>query len=497
MMKKLFISIFTIWVGVGGIFNLNYLYRQNDVYATEPVAPTDSATDDDPGTPTGDTPTEDEPPIISDQIPELYIKAINPGYTVDKISNVGEMIEIGSRTSDAPISLAGITIGYTNSSGNDSVLSEFPEHAWMSGETLLLRLASSPDSDLANITYTKTLAMKGGLTLYRGEEVLDSVCWTGKDDCAKDFKSAKPTVLVRNLTTGDFEHLLVDDYEVKYSPDNYTITSESTSEEEAAPKPSQCRGMVFSEILSYYETLKSEQFIEFHNNSAEQILTDGCQVRYKNKLYTLSGILTADGYVAYYPSDLGFNLTKNPTNSNTIELIDTDGAVIDKLTYPNGQRKATSYAFIGYDEVGEEIWKVTYAPTPGAANNYQEYKTCEAGKVINEATGNCVKVATVTEKVCKAGQYLNPLTGRCRNYPTTTEKTCKEGYYLNPDTGRCRKIIENTGADYSVEPESYTEESSFIALYAVLGVVAVGLIYLIYEFRHEIKKIFVKIFRRK
>ena len=116
--------------------------------------------------------------------------------------------------------------------------------------------------------------------------------------------------------------------------------------------------------------------------------------------------------------------------------------------------------------------------------------------MLNEATGNCVKLSKVTNKICPKGQYLNILTGRCKKNETAKEKTCKEGYYLNPDTGRCRKLKENKGADYSVEPENYEESSSFVALYAVLGVAGAGVIYLIYEFRHEIKKLFGRVFRR-
>ena len=116
--------------------------------------------------------------------------------------------------------------------------------------------------------------------------------------------------------------------------------------------------------------------------------------------------------------------------------------------------------------------------------------------MINEATGNCVKVTEAKTKICKEGQYLNILTGRCRKIPTTKEKTCKEGYYLNSETNRCRKIKDNTGADYSLVPESYEEKSSFAALYAVLGVVAVGLGYLVYEFRHEIGRLWRKVCQR-
>lgn len=446
---------------------------------------------DDAANDAGESVEDDEELEGSVELPEFYIKAINPGYTIDGKSNVGEMIEIARRESDDLVSLAGLAVGYTNSSGNTSIIFEFPENSWMVGESVLLRLASSPGNELAAVNYTKTLAFKAELSLKMGEEVIDTVCWTGKEGCYKDFKSSKPTVLLRNLETGEFEH--VAEYEPVYHADDYYL--EVIKEEEGyGQAASQCKGLKFSEILSYYETSKSEQFIELYNTNAEQVLLDGCQIRYKNKNYLLSGVVGAEGYIVYYPTE--FSLTKNPTNGNTLELIDVNGEVVDVLKYPNGQRKGTAYAWIGYDEKGEDLWKVTYAPTPGEPNNYQEFKSCDEGKVLNEATGNCVKLSKVTNKICPKGQYLNILTGRCKKNETAKEKTCKEGYYLNPDTGRCRKIKENKGADYSVEPENYEESSSFVALYAVLGVAGAGVIYLIYEFRHEIKKLFGRVFRR-
>ena len=77
-------------------------------------------------------------------------------------------------------------------------------------------------------------------------------------------------------------------------------------------------------------------------------------------------------------------LTKNPNNSNDLEIVDTDGTIVHKMTYLNGQRKGTAFAWIGYNEVGKEIWRTTFAPTPGEPNNFQEFKTCETGKVLNE-----------------------------------------------------------------------------------------------------------------
>lgn len=424
-------------------------------------------------------------------LPEIYIRAVNPGYTMDGISNVGEMIEIGRKNSDEPILLAGLTISYTNTSGTAMTLVEFPEHSWMTGESILLRLASSPGHELAAMNYSKTLAFKAGpLALMRGEEVIDGVCWTGKEGCMREFKSSEPTTLVRNVETGVFEHLI--DYEPVYYEKSYLVEEEDEPLEE---KASQCAELRFSEVLSYYEETRAEQFIEFYNASSEQILMDGCQIKYKNKLYPISGMIKPENYFARYLND--FSLTKNPTTSNIIELIDTNGKVVDRLEYFNGQRKGTSYAFIGYDGDGRALWKTTFAPTPGEPNNYQEFRTCEAGKVINEATGNCVKVTVVQEKTCPAGQYLNPLTGRCRKLETVTAKTCKEGYVLNEGTGRCRKIKENDGADYNLVTEEYEEQTSFVALYAVAGVVAIGVVYIIYEYRHEVIKVVKKLLRRK
>ncbi|MBQ3293047.1 hypothetical protein IJG93_01935 [Candidatus Saccharibacteria bacterium] len=434
--------------------------------------------------------------LVSENLPEIFIKAINPGYTVDGVANVGEMIEIG-RSSDDLESLAGLKIGYINSSGNETTLVDFSKYLWSAGESILLRLASSPGAELAHVQYTKTLAFRAGpLLIRRGDEIIDTVCWIGGEGCVAAFNSSNPTTLVRDLDTGEFRHL--SNYEPTFTEGNLKMveTGVDSSDDGVKEVYNKCKGVVFSEILSYYESSPTEQFIELYNSSHENISVDGCFVRYKNKKYELSGVVGPEGYLVRYLND--FRLTKNPTTSNVLELIDVNGDVLDRLEYFNGQKKGTSYAFIGYDDLGAEIWKTTYAPTPGEPNNYQEFRTCEAGKVINEATGNCVKVTSLAEKICGEGKYLNILTGRCKSNESSSSgtKECKEGYYYNEETKRCRKIKENDGAEYALVPETFNEETSFVALYLVLGVVGVGLIYIIYEFRHDIGRIFRKIMRR-
>jgi len=296
----------------------------------------------------------DEDDELAWEPPKLFIKAINPGYKIDGISNVGEMIEIArGDKSDEPILLAGAAVGYTNSSGNYSVLAEFPEYSWMTGESILLRLASSPGSELANFSYTKTLAFTAGLDLSINGEIIDEVCWTGKSGCYKAFNSANPTTLVREVKTGEFAQ--VTDYEPVYLAENYHVEAEEAEEGMgaiAAISP-QCKGLQFSEILSYYESLKSEQFIEFYNPGTSAVTLDGCMLKYKNKKHILSGVVEAEGYFVYYP--VGFSLTKNPTNSNRLEILDADGTIVDVLDYPNGQRKGTAYAYLGIDAGGERF----------------------------------------------------------------------------------------------------------------------------------------------
>lgn len=433
--------------------------------------------------------------VFAEEKPELYFKSVNPGYTIDGVNNVGEMFEISyNGNSDKMISLAGVTVRYTNTSGKEAVIVEFPENSYLTGETLLLRLASSPGSELANLVYKKTLAMNAKLTIWRGDELLDIVCFSGKDGCLKSFSKDKPTTLVRNILTGEFEH--VENYEPIYNTKNYIENlDEDKPEEGFGGSEGQCKKLQFSEILSYYAEAQSEQFVEFYNAGTEQILLDGCTLKYKNKIYPLSGIIKSEGYFVREATD--FKLTKNPTNSVILEILDVDNSVVDRLEYPNGQKKGVAYAMIGYGEKGEELWHTTYALTPGEPNIYQEYKTCEEGKVINEETGNCVKVTEIVEKTCAVGQYLNPLTGRCKKIEVGEEKICKEGYYFYEQTGRCRKVIENDGADYNLNEEKGKEGSSFVAIYAVAGVVLVGLVYITYEYRKEIKRIFKQIFRRK
>ncbi len=440
---------------------------------------------------------------------DLIIKSVNPGYKIDGVSDVGELIEL-QNLSDSSISLASFFLRYTNGSGKQTVIVKFPEGSLMTGEYLLLGYQKSNDGS-ADMLYTNSLALNAGpLELIYEDEVVDTVCWTGKEHCAKSFKSSNPTTLVRNLKTGEFQHdtaytpydnsasnnlylppEIPEDPEVDDndgdSDDASHDKSQSDDEKPLAPK---CTKLEFTEIFSYYAEDHSEQFVELFNAGDHEIDLEGCQLKYKNKTYPLSGYIKAGAYLAYYPEN-NFSLTKNPTTSNSIFLLDVNKEVIDELIYEHGQKKSASYAKF-YDQDGSETWRQTYLPTPNAANQFQEFRTCPTGKVINPLTGNCVNATSVlgaTEtKECPAGKYRNPLTGRCKNIETASApKECAEGYERNPETNRCRKITkENEGADFALVPNTSSSSQVFTAIGIVILIIIVGVVYIVLQFRYEI-----------
>lgn len=452
-----------------------------------------------PDVPNVSQPTTDLPI----QNTNLIIKAINPGYTIDGIRDVGEFVELQNNT-DASLSLAGYSLRYTNSSGKQTTLVDFSEGSSMVGEFLLLRLARTSNGADAEMVYTTTLAMSNAnLELLYNGQVIDRVCWSKEDGCSAVFDSKAPSTLVRDDVSGEFIHWFTS-YELHYDPLHPTLqlplepddidNPELPNTPEETPT-AHCHGLEFTEVLSYYSEIQTEQFIELYNVTDQPINLSGCTLSYKKKLYALNGNISPDGYFVIYPHQFTpqFSITKNPNSTNSIELLDIDGSTVDILIYSHGQKKATSYAkFIEAD--GSESWSLTYAPTPGSINVYQEFRTCPTGKVINPATGNCITVTLTsnnTSTECPAGKYRNPLTGRCKKLEssTTEPKPCAEGYERNPETNRCRKIkAENDGAGYALIPATNSSTSTFAAFGLVILLVMLGVVYIILQFRHEIAR---------
>ncbi|MBQ3309082.1 lamin tail domain-containing protein [Candidatus Saccharibacteria bacterium] len=463
--------------------------------------------------------------------PPIAIQAINPGYTTDAGKNSGELIELIKLTEE-DFDLSDISIIYISkpstagAEGKATTLYQFPKGSRFIGDSILLRYQSAPEAitEAQDLVYDTSLAMTGSLVItYPDGDTLNSVCWLGGANCLPIFsttvKSRSYTTIVRDSESGEYFHK--DSYTPVYDPlspglylpPESSIPSSDTpiASDDASKTPNesrslepQCAGIIFSEIYSYYDEDPSEQFIELFNPTDGNIPLLGCQLRYKNKMYPLVSsafTLAPSDYYVYLPNPT-FRLTKNPNTENTIELIDIDGQAVASVVYPHGQKKLASFALMGYNPDGTEIWELSFALTPGLPNQYQQFKSCPEGKVINEATGNCVKAATVSSAIsdCPAGKYRNPATGRCKSLSSSDSSElapCKEGYERNPETNRCRKVKENSGADYPAVPVTGIEEqSTFIALWAILVAVVLGVAYAIFQFRKEINYFFRKIFSK-
>ena len=160
-----------------------------------------------------------------------------------------------------------------------------------------------------------------------------------------------------------------------------------------------------------------------------------------------------------------------------------------------------------------------------------EAPTCKEGYEYVESTGKCYKV-------CADGQIRNPETNRCKKASssdsesdTTSEKatkdvTCKEGYeYVesagkcykacaegqerSPETNRCKKVTTssgsststsskktNNGADYSVDVPETGGATAFIAAGSVVALAVAGLVFVIFQYRVEIRQFIKKHFKK-
>ena len=457
---------------------------------------------------------------------DLLISAVNAGFTgVDGSQQNYDFVELFN-TTGKPLRLAGYSLVYTNSSGNVTVHS-FSAGAILNAEFLVVGYNGSPQFTETEGDYRyrfNLAATTGTVSLLFEGAVVDEVCW-GSAGCNEKYpqfstNAASNLTLARCIADGLVEPCADGKaFELrKYYPeiDFRVLIYEKVEEEMPEDLPS-CKGLIFSEIYTYFEFDYGEQFVELHNPTDEIIEVDDCQIKYKNKNYAMAGELKPGEYLDYRNANL--QLTKNPTSSNVVSLIDSDGTEVASLTYYSGQKKLTSYAWFGVAADGSEIWKQTYAVTPGEENVYQQFKSCPAGKVINPLTGNCINFfEDEALPDCPAGKFRNPETNRCKSYETVTSilKPCEEGYYRNPETNRCkkiavatsiltpckegyernletnrcRKIRENNGANYGVEPVTYADTAAFVAYGALAVVVVGGLLYVVWQFKYEIGRFF-------
>ena len=302
----------------------------------------------------------------AESLPTLHFSAVNAGYKDELSSQNYDFIEL-TKTGD-DLLLASYKIAYYNSSENLAGEITFVENATLVADTLVLGFHKSPQFTNLPDEYlykfgSSGLASTGGrLQLLYEDEIVDELCW-GKTVCDNSFNKfatkqddnrtamrcngecEEPYVYESYYPDPNPEAITILDPEESEEPIDNSEPAENSKEQReeeqlSEPEPIvSCEGLVFTEIFSYFVEDNSEQFVEFYNVSDHAINLDGCYLRYKNKLYPMSGEVQPASF--YVSQDL--TLTKNPNSSLTIELIDDNG-VVASADYPHGQKKGVSYA---------------------------------------------------------------------------------------------------------------------------------------------------------
>ncbi|MFV0484896.1 MAG: hypothetical protein ACK5MU_01540 [Candidatus Saccharimonadales bacterium] len=316
--------------------------------------------------------------------PQLMISAVNAGYTEGETKQNYDFVEIYNTTGE-PVSLDSVRLEYLNSAGNAGGEISFGVGMELNAEYLVLGFAKSPQyvgSD-ANYLYgfggASGLASTAGvLRLYDSDALLDEICW-GNAVCSDGYSKFGTTYETNTSLRRCIVDGLVEKCEdgrglemTKYYP---MISDAALYYKEAEMPEPQCAGLIFSEVYSYFETEAAEQFVEIHNPTDDIVTLAGCMIEYKGKNYEMSGEVFSGEYYVY--QNLEMKLTKNPSSSNEILLIDVDGTEVASVEYYYGQKRGTSFAWF------EDGWKQTYARTYGVENIWQEFRSCAVGKIIN------------------------------------------------------------------------------------------------------------------
>lgn len=232
---------------------------------------------------------------------------------------------------------------------------------------------------------------------------------------------------------------------------------------------------------------KLNEYIEIYNSGSATLLLDEYSIvitwpsgdSSKKKVIKLSSLeISPKSYLVISNADVSYSLVNSTASVRLLH----ESRVIDETTYEN-PKEGFSWAKF------PEGWFYTNSLTPGY-ENVLKVEELKADK----------QVASKKEsqpKPCLTTQYRNPETGRCKNISSSSSsqpKPCSEDQERNPETGRCRNVKKVTQLDYGVlGVESKSDDNSSYWLW-VLAAISIGVAsYAIWEWRHEILKLFRKI----
>lgn len=492
------------------------------------VAEPTATTDDAPDTDTNDeTEPSDNTPAVVNPIQIAHISTTSASAT----SPQNFFVQVGN-FSDYNISINSLKIELFNSKNEiikTYLLSSKPGSFTAKSFVVLgYDFADFDDFSSGSVKGPSLPQGTGAVKLLVNDEQVDQVCWGDSTICGGIVnnsagsipvgKMLKNTLLADTPTLSDARFALVD----RTLPSNYggfspsantggddpnAENSSTTPDDDTTPQNPDCKIAKLNEIGANLDA----QFIEIANPTDRDLNLSGCQImtnRSSGKKYVFGDeILPASSVLSIEIANTNLTLTKTTTGKVYFGDAITD---YDEVDYANLPSK-TSFAKF------DDGWKNTYAPTPNAANIYQQYVACNDGYFRNLTTGRCNKLATISDavKLCAADQFLNPETNRCKKIATTvsltpcpagssrnpetnrckkdtatTSTACPAGSSRNPETNRCRKDTANSSAQYPVKTASIRASETW-KLVALAVVASTGLI-VIWQFREEIGSAIIK-----
>ncbi len=164
------------------------------------------------------------------------------------------------------------------------------------------------------------------------------------------------------LTVNDGTDSATDSLKVTIAPAPAAAPTTSTITGSAETKTlTSCHGVLFSELFPNPDGVDDAEFIELFNATAKTVPLDDCAIWVNDArryIFPPGSSMVSGAWLAIQKATSGLSLTNT---GGTVTLKDSDGAVLDAITYPKSVENQT-WAKLG------QAWGWTNQPTSGTAN---------------------------------------------------------------------------------------------------------------------------------
>lgn len=345
-------------------------------------------------------------------------------------------------------------------------------------------------------------------------QLVDQYTWTSSPSSTQQWLrmlfTASPDIYLDNNAISDWQKQTYSSFPISELEYRFPEVEEPEEPVDPIEIPTLLPAIITELLPNAIGSDTGNEFIEVYNpNEFDSISLEGYVLAIGQNLekkITLSNfILKPNEYKVLTNAEFSYLLLNS---SSKVSLANNQGVITSEVLPYESPADGKAWALI------EDVWQYTNQPTPGAENifsadtNEMEEETgaievttlkpCAANQYRSLETNRCRLLSSsssATPAQCKVGQERNPATNRCRNITSSTSTACKDGQERNPETNRCRNSKQLTKTDYAVKGVS-TQQQGGLGWYmwaAIAGVVLLVLGYAVWEWRDELKSIYVRL----